>query len=157
MDLSVRPDNYKQIDNVLSRSAQPNRENYIWLQKNGITDVISFRTRFHRDKHFNEEKIAKEFKIKYHNIPSISRAPSNENVGKFLDIVENVKLKNGKVLMHCKQGADRTGMYAFIYETLNSIGTEGSRIIELFQHGYHYKLYPNLIDQALGFIKLFKR
>ena len=157
MDLSIRPDNYKQIDHILSRSAQPNIENIAWLKEQGITDVLSFRTYGIPDINFNEPKVLKQHKILYHNIPSISRRPTEENVGKFLDIVENVKLKNGKLLIHCKKGADRTGMYAYIYETINNIGTEGSRMIELFQHGYHYKLYPNLIDQALGFIKKFKR
>lgn len=157
MTISVKPVNYKSVDGTLSRSAQIEKDNVKWLKDSGITDVINFRTMAVSVLDFDEGELLKSNGINYHRIPSISRTPVAENVGKFLDIVENVKNNNGKVLIHCKQGADRTGMYAYIYETIHNIGTEGSRIIELFKHGYHYDLYPDLIDWANNFIRHFKR
>ena len=106
---------------------------------------------------FNEEQTVQKLKMNYHNIPSISKLPNSKNVGKFLNIIDDVKKRNGRVHIHCKQGADRTGMYAYIYERLNNIGTEGSRIIELFKHGYHFERYPKLIDWAMNFVKQVKK
>jgi protein tyrosine phosphatase (PTP) superfamily phosphohydrolase (DUF442 family) len=105
---------------------------------------------------FDEGKVLEANGIKYHHIPSVSRSPMAENVNKFLNIVENVKSTGGKVLVHCKQGADRTGMYVYIYEALNKIGTDFSRVLEMFRHGYHYKTYPHLIKWANDFVKHYK-
>ena len=150
------PENYRKVDNILSRSAQINESNIPWLKQEGVTDVVNFRTMTSPAIDFDEGEALKAYGINYHRIPSISRAPTEANVGKFLDIVENVKARNGKVHIHCKQGADRTGMYAYIYEALNKIGSHGRRMVELFKHGYHYELYPDLIDQADKFVKHFK-
>ena len=152
----VKPVNYQRVDETLSRSGQIERPNIVWLKVNGVTDVINFRTMREPSIDFDEGKLLTSMGIKYHNIPSISRSPKEENVGKFLDIIEDVKARSGKVHIHCKQGADRTGMYAYIYETLNKVGTEGSRLIEWFRHGYHFKTYPHLIGWANDFVKHFK-
>ncbi len=152
----VKPVNYKMVDLSLSRSGQIERPNVPWLKVNGFTDVINLRTMWNPAIDFDEGKILEANGIKYHNIPSVSRSPMAENVYKFLNIVENVKSTGGKVLVHCKQGADRTGMYVYIYESLNKIGTAFSRALEMFRHGYHYKTYPHLISWANDFVKHYK-
>ena len=154
MSISFRPENYKQIDYTLSRSAQPRQDNLLWLKSQGVTDIINFRTSMLKsDTNINEEVIAKNYGFNYHKIPTISWRPTEEKVVQFLDIVEGVKHHYGKVHIHCKQGADRTGMYAYIYESLNHIGTTGTRISELYNLGYHPRLYPNLVSWANKFIK----
>ena len=40
----VKPDNYKKIDQYLSRSAQPTLKELKWLKKQGVTDIINLRT-----------------------------------------------------------------------------------------------------------------
>lgn len=48
----------------------------------------------------------------YHNIPTDPQHPSERKVGEFLDLVEGIRQRGGKVHIHCHHGADRTGMYS---------------------------------------------
>ena len=157
LNIPSKPQNYKKIDNYLSRSAQPDEKNILWLKKQGITDIINFRTMAKPDTNFDEKSFAEKIGIKYHHIPSITMYPKKENVGEFLDIVEGIKGKNGKVHIHCKAGADRTGMYSYIYERLNNIGSIQDNIQELTEHFWHKEKYPYLNKWAEIFVDLFKK
>ena len=53
------PKNYAKIDNSLSRSAQPEKEDFAWLKSQGVTDVINFRTMAFSNINFDEEKEVK--------------------------------------------------------------------------------------------------
>ena len=153
----VKPDNYKKIDQYLSRSAQPTLKELKWLKKQGVTDIINLRTMEVPDINFDEAEVVKELGMTYHNIPSVSMYPRKENVGKFLDIVEGVKQNDGKVHVHCKQGADRTGMFSYIYERLNNIGTIKDNLQELIDHHWHKDKYPYLNEWAETFVGMFKK
>lgn len=140
-----KPSNYKKIDNSVSRSAQPKAEDFKWLKKQGVTDVVNFRTMYVAGQDFEEKTVVEKNGMRYHNIPSYTRTPTEENVGKFLDIVEDVKSRGGKAHIHCKAGADRTGMYAWIYKHVNKLGDMKSNKQEMLDMGHHDKLYPKLI------------
>ena len=147
-----KPDNYAVIDNYLSRSAQPQKQDFKWLKKQGVTDVINFRTMIKNEVNFNEEAIVKKIGMKYHNIPSKTKEPTKENIDKFLKLVEEIKSRNGKAHIHCKAGADRTGMYAFIYAIKNGIKSLPANLAEWYEYGYHYKRYPDLVKWTLKFV-----
>ena len=153
----AKPDNYKSIDKYLSRSAQPTKSNLRWLKKNGVTDIINLRTMHTPKIDFEEGEYVKKLGMNYHNIPSITKYPKEENVGKFLDIVEGVKNNGGKVHVHCKEGADRTGMYSYIYERLNNIGTVKDNLEEMTKHFWHKDRYPHLDKWAEIFVDIFKK
>ena len=106
---------------------------------------------------FDEDSVVRSLGMKYHSIPSITVEPTEENVKQFLKEVEEVKKRGGKAHIHCKAGADRTGMYAFIYETLNGIKSLPKSQAEWFEHGYHYKLYPELMEWARNFVCRIKK
>ena len=57
------PKKYIKIDNFVSRSAQPQKDDFAWLKEQGITDVINFRTRPNYGIDFNEEKEVKKLGI----------------------------------------------------------------------------------------------
>ena len=152
-----KPENYAIIDAYLSRSAQPGAEDFKWLKEHGVTDIINFRTMYRPDVNFDEESEAKKAGLKYHSIPSITDKPTEENIDLFLKKVEEIKKNNGKVHIHCKAGADRTGMYAFVYEMKNGIGNLSKNLAEWFVHGYHYKIYPELMEWTIRFIKKSKK
>ena len=140
-----KPSNYAKINNVVSRSAQPKAGDFVWLKKHGVTDVINFRTMTVSKCDFDEKAVTEALGMKYHNIPSVSKAPKEENIAKFLDIVEGVSKNKGKVHIHCMAGADRTGMYAYIYKTLKGIGTRPENQIEMIKLGHNYIRYPDLL------------
>ena len=140
-----KPKNYGVLDKYVSRSSQPQKEDFLWLKEHGVTDVFNFRTMHKPDVDFDEEAVVKSLGMNYHQIPSITRDPKEENIDLFLKKVEEVKKRGGKVHIHCKAGADRTGMYAFIYKMLNNIDTKAQNLAEWFKHRLHYKRYPQLL------------
>ena len=73
-----------------------------------------------------------------------------------MDIVDNVIENNGKAHIHCKAGADRTGMYAFIYKAVKNIGTVAENEVEWLNFGHNKKLYPNLQSWTKEFVKNLK-
>ncbi len=147
-----RPENFKQIDNNVMRSAQPEADEIVWLKDNkNLTDIINFRTMYVRAVDFDEEELSKALNIKYHSIPTISKSPEKENVKEFLDIINDIKEKNGKVLIHCKAGADRTGFYSFIYEVLNGCQTKEEAEKEMLKMGHNKERYPDLIQLAYDY------
>ena len=147
-----KPDNYKKIDNTVSRSAQPKAEDFKWLKEQGVTDIINFRTMYVSGLDFDEKSLVEQNGMKYHNSPSHTKTPNEQNIGKFLDIVDNVQKQGGKVHIHCKAGADRTGMYSWIYKQTHNLGSMKSNEKEMLEMGHHYNLYPNLINWIKNFL-----
>lgn len=147
------PDNYAKIDNYVSRSAQPQKEDFVWLKKQGVTDIFNFRTMTVSGIGFDEKTEVEKLGMKYHNIPSVTRHPKEENIDTFLKEIDEVKQKGGKAHIHCKAGADRTGMYAFIYKAKNHIDTTANNMKEWIARGHNRKLYPNLAGWVNQFVK----
>lgn len=146
------PLNYQKINDVLSRSSQPALEDFSWLKDEGVTDIINFRTMYEAGQDFDEETVVKGLGINYHHIPSYTRHPNENNVYKFLDLVEAISGSGGKVHIHCKAGADRTGMYAFIYKTIKGIDSIVNNEKEWVAKGHNINLYPHLRNWAKNFI-----
>ena len=149
-----KPYNYAIIDNHISRSAQPLKEDLKWLKEQGITDIINFRTMIESAVDFNEEEEVEKLGMKYHNIPSITMKPNEKKVKYFLELIEQIKKNNGKAHIHCKAGADRTGMYAFIYKMTKGIGTLARNEREWLELGHNTQLYPDLRNWAKKFLKV---
>ena len=152
-----QPKNYAVIDRYLSRSAQPEKEDLEWLKEKGVTDIFNFRTMTVSAINYDEQKEVEALGMKYHNIPSITKKPTEENVDTFLKEVEKVKQNGGKAHIHCKAGADRTGMYAFIYKMKHDLGSLPRNQAEWFEHGYHYKLYPEIMEWARNLVLKLKK
>lgn len=148
-----KPENYGVIDNYVSRSAQPKKEDLKWLKEQGVTDVFNFRTMYAPEINYNEAEEVKKLGMNYHSIPSITTKPNKKNIDLFLKEVEDVKKAGGKAHIHCKSGADRTGMYAFIYKILHGLGSIPYNQAEWFDFGYHYKRYPELMDWTRKFVQ----
>lgn len=150
------PNNYAKIDEHLTRSAQPAVEDFAWLKEQGVTDIINFRTLYVPGVDFDEENVVKSLGMKYHNIPTITFKPNEEKIKGFLKLVDNITAKGGKTHIHCMAGADRTGMYAFIYKALKGIGTLAENEKEWIERGHNIVKYPNLRDWTKNFIKTIK-
>ena len=142
------PKNYTLIDNTLSCSAQPMEEDFVWLKKQGVTDIINFRTIAEFSPGFDEQQTAKNLGMKYHHLPSRTRQPDISSINIFLNLVEQIKMNNGKGHFHCSAGADRSGMYAFIYNMLNDCGSLAENEKKWIAMGHHQNLFPDLINQT---------
>ncbi len=131
----------------MSRSAQPQKENLVWLKDQGVTAVFNFRTMYYApDVNFDEKTEVEKLGMKYHSIPSITELPTDENIKRFLSETDEVILHNGKAHIHCKAGQDRTGMYSYIYKTVKGIGDRKSNEQEMLSMGHNTQRYPNLLN-----------
>ena len=147
------PTNFHIIDSTVSRSGQPAREDFLWLKKQGITDVISFRTLTKAKIDFDEKAVVNSLGMEYHPIPSVTAKPELSNIQKFLQTIDFIKSQNRRVHIHCMHGKDRTGMYSFIYKMVNNIGSMESNIEEWKVLGLQIEKYPNLIEMAKDLLK----
>ncbi len=147
------PENYAKVDKYLSRSAQPMKEDFLWLKANGVTDIINFRTMHNPKLDFDERKVVENLGMKYHNIPSVSASPDEGKVFEFLNLIKNIKDSNGKAHLHCRAGADRTGMYSFLYKGVNKIGNLLQNKREWVRLGHDTTRYPEMIGWAENMLK----
>jgi len=150
--VSFYTNNYGRIDDFISRSAQPEKNDFVWLKEQGITDIINFRTMFITGLTFDEADEVRRLGMKYHFIPTITREPSDTKVLEVLALITKIKNAGGKIHLHCKAGADRTGMYAFIYKAINGLGTIAENEQEWLKYGHNTRKYPNLINWAKNFL-----
>ena len=146
------PKNFGIVDSNISRSAQPEKNDFIWLREQGVTDIINFRTMFITGLAFDEAEEVRRLGMEYHPIPTVTREPSDTTVLAVLALITKIKNAGGKIHMHCKAGADRTGMYAFIYKCLKGIGSMAENEKEWLNYGHNTKRYPNLINWAKNFV-----
>ncbi len=153
LTFAKKPDNYKVIDELVSRSAQPDgKANIKWLKKHGVTDIINFRMRDDVGRCLTERELASKAGIKYHNIPTDAHDPDERQIGQFLDLVEGIREKGGKVHIHCRAGADRTGMYSWIYKQKHGIGEMAENEKEMRDMGHNNIAYPLLINWIKDFL-----
>lgn len=151
--LAKRPHNYKVIDELVSRSAMPTSEKNIkWLKKQGITDIINFRASGSLYYGGTERAAAEKYGITYHHIPTDVEHPQEEQVGQFLNIVDNVEKNGGKVHIHCRVGSDRTGMYSWIYKQTHGIGSMRENEYEMHIMGHDCVGLPSLINWVKDYL-----
>lgn len=151
--LAKKPENYKKIDELVSRSAMPtSAKNIKWLKKQGVTDIINFRLSGSLAKGGREREIAEKYGMRYHHIPTDIKHPSEKQVGQFLDIVDGVEKEGGKVHIHCRIGADRTGMYSWIYKQKHGIGEMAENEKEMHSLGHNNLELPSLINWVKDYL-----
>jgi len=108
--------NFYELDEDLFRSAQPNEKTLSKFQKLGGQTVLSLRGCTTAPYWYQEEKHCRNLGLSLHNIPlAASKAPSVDDLKVLIDFLGNAPKP---LLIHCKSGADRTGLAAFIYLTV---------------------------------------
>lgn len=96
----------------LYRSGQPREHGLTRARELGITTIINLRGASKQTR--AEEAEARALGLNYFNValPNWGR-PQNARVARILEIIEAPE--SGKVLIHCKEGVDRTGMIVALY------------------------------------------
>ena len=129
--------NLSQVDGKLYRSSQPTALEFQTLQHYGIQNVIDLR-QWHSD----ASKLD-GLAIKHYKFPLNASKVTYEDLVK---IVATIDALDGKTLVHCLHGSDRTGVVVAAYR----IGVEDwekQRAVEEFTKegfGYHEFWFPNL-------------
>ena len=101
------------FDGRCLRSGHPSRMLLKKVQKLGIKHIISLRGGETLPHNIRERKHCAALGLEYINVPmSSAKVPRKETL---LDLIEVFEQVEGPILLHCKTGADRTGLAAGIY------------------------------------------
>jgi tyrosine-protein phosphatase SIW14 len=133
--------NWAQVTNSLFRGAQPTTDGYKSLQQMGVGIVVDFRD---EPREIGaESKEVESLGMKFISIPwSGSNKPSSVQVVQFLDLVRTNP--QAKIFVHCKRGADRTGVMVAAYRIVVEHKTVGDAVAEMHQYHYDHFWLPQL-------------
>ncbi len=131
--------NLHRVSKTLYRSAQPRAAGFAEMKKLGVRTVINLRTSDSDREHIAGTKMA------YERIPFRSRPMKDEHVIRFLKLVTDAKRQ--PVLVHCRAGADRTGVMCAVYRVVVQGWSKPDAIREMTRGGYHFHglLFRNLV------------
>ncbi len=124
--------NFHQVNERLYRGAQPKKEGLKKLASLGVKSILNLRGE--DENTIAEQQEAKELGLNYYALPmgGLSR-PSDEQIVKALSIINNPE--NGVVFVHCKHGADRTGVVIACYRMTQESQTVEQVKAEAEKHG----------------------
>lgn len=133
--------NFGRVSDSLFRGAQPTSQGYSALQGMGVSMVVNFRNE--KDEMASEQREVESAGMKYVGIPwSGSDEPSNKQVAEFLDLVR--ANPGTKIFVHCKAGADRTGVMVAAYRIALEHKAVSEAVAEMHQYHYHAFFLPHL-------------
>lgn len=119
--------NEGQVADGFFRSNHPDAAALATWKARGVVDVISLRPS-KGAVHAFEAKVCAELGLRLRNAALTSReAPRAENLARLLDLFDTLERP---ALMHCKSGADRTGLAAALWH----IHVEGQPVAKAREH-----------------------
>jgi protein tyrosine/serine phosphatase len=121
---------FQQVSEKLYRSGQP--ADLKRLRELGINTIINLRGASNQTR--AEEAEARALGFNYYNValPNWGR-PQDGRVARVLDLI--AAPENGRVLVHCKEGVDRTGMIVALYRMTHDGWTSHKALAEAERNG----------------------
>lgn len=123
---------FQQVNERLYRSGQPREGSLSRLPQLGINTIINLRGTSTRTR--AEEAEARALGLNYFNIalPNWGR-PQDARVARVLAII--AAPESGRVLVHCKDGVDRTGMIVALHRMMHEGWTKDRALAEAERSG----------------------
>jgi tyrosine-protein phosphatase SIW14 len=133
--------NFGKVSDTLYRGGQPTPSGFAALQKMGVAIIVNFRDE--SDEIASEKRLVESLGIKYLGIPwSGEGLPSNAQLAQFLDVIH--ANPQTKIFVHCKRGADRTGVMVAAYRIALEHAPVSAAVSEMHQYHYAHFLLPHL-------------
>jgi protein tyrosine phosphatase (PTP) superfamily phosphohydrolase (DUF442 family) len=130
--------NFHRITKNFYRGAQPSARGMRFLESMGIKTVINLRW-LHSDRDELKGTSLKYIHIKFNTI-----SPKTRQVVRFLKAVTDPN--NQPVFLHCKHGADRTGMMTAFYRITVQGWSKKEAIREMTKGGYNFhRIWKHLL------------
>jgi len=130
--------NLFRVSTDLYRGGQPTAEGFRKLAELGVKTVVNLRA-FHSD-----EEILRGLRLVHERIRFATWHPEKEDVVAFLRIVRDPE--RVPVLVHCRLGADRTGMMVAVYRVCVEGWSNREAIEEMKQGGFGFSpLWSNMV------------
>ncbi len=124
--------NFHRVNEGLYRGAQPKDGGLKKLADLGIKSIVNLRGESEGNQ--LEEAEAKELGMQYFSVPMSSLGrPTSEQVKQVMEIIETKE--KAPVFIHCRRGADRTGVIIAIYRIDNDGWTAEQAIEEAKLYG----------------------
>jgi tyrosine-protein phosphatase SIW14 len=125
--------NFGRVTENLYRGGQPTSDGFNTLHATGVGIDVNLRE--NRSEVATEKRQVESLGIKYVEIPwSASHEPSSAQIVEFLDLVR--ANPNTKIFVHCRRGADRTGVMIASYRIAVQHQSVADAVSEM--HRYHY-------------------
>ena len=123
---------FKQVSERLYRGAQPRDGGLSRLHDLGINTIINLRGSSARTR--AQEAEARAIGLNYYNValPNWGR-PQDARVRRILEII--AAPENGRVLVHCRTGVDRTGMIVALYRMTHDGWSANDALAEADRNG----------------------
>jgi tyrosine-protein phosphatase SIW14 len=134
-------ENFARIGQTLYRGAQPKSFAYNELKNIGVAIVVDFREE--KSEIASEKREVEGTGMQFVSLPwTASHGPVSEEITSFLNLVRANPDK--KIFVHCRRGADRTGLMVAVYRINFDHWTPAQAVEEM--HTFHYRsfLLPNL-------------
>lgn len=149
--------NFHYVDDTLMRGAKPTQAQLQELKDNGVKTIISFCTNYNPKNPKarilpDEANWASKLGINFYWMPFRSKEnPYKQDINTFFNVVDKAREKREKVFIHCRHGADRTGVFAAIYRLKNQNVKLSDVIRELMAYGHDANHNPNIIPFIIDF------
>ncbi len=136
-------DNFYQVNDWLYRSAQPDAEGFKNIEAMGIKTIINLRDTN------KDPKIAVGTKLTLLNTPITTWSFDDSDI---LNALRAVSQAERPVLIHCRHGADRTGLIVALLRVINEGWSVEDAKQEMLKGGYGFhsiwKNIPEYLDNV---------
>ena len=130
--------NLHKVNDSIYRSEQPNSNEFLQLEKMGIKSVLNLRN----DK--SDTSLLQLTNLNYNQIKIVTVNFSDSEIIEALKIIKNAPKP---LLIHCKHGADRTGVVTAMYRIIFEDWATKKAIDELKNGGFGFhKKYKNITE-----------
>lgn len=149
--------NFHFVDETLLRGAKPTRGQLQELKDNGVKTIISFCTNYNpqnpKAKVLPEEaNWANKLGINFYWMPFRSAEnPLKQDIDTFFKVTDEARQNGERVFIHCRHGADRTGVFSAMYRLRNQNVKLSDVIRELMKYGHDSNHNPNIIPFLIDY------
>jgi tyrosine-protein phosphatase SIW14 len=133
--------NFGRVTEILYRGGQPTSDGFNTLHSMGVGMVINLRD--DRAEMASEKREVESLGMKSVDIPwSASHEPSSVQIMDFLDLIR--ANPNTKIFVHCRRGADRTGVMIAAYRIAIERKSVAEAVSEMRRYHYDWLFRPQL-------------
>jgi protein tyrosine phosphatase (PTP) superfamily phosphohydrolase (DUF442 family) len=133
--------NFGRMNDRLFRGAQPTNEGFAQLRAMGVDTVV--RLSLGEEGSAAERAVVDSLGMQFVNLPwSSVHDPNTDQIVAFLSLVKSHP--DRKIFVHCKAGADRTGVFVALYRIAVDHWTPERAIDEMKAFHYRYVFLPHL-------------
>lgn len=146
--------NFHQVDNHVYRGAQPTGEGFKYLAKIGVKTILNLREADQRSA--KERQLVTDLGMQYVSVPMSGLTPPTQaQITRILTLLEGATT-GGAVFVHCKRGADRTGVVIAAYRidhdhwdnarALREAMSLGMSFFQVPRESYIRSFHPGIIE-----------